>query len=83
MELYQINYLIIIIIGVIFLLRQKNKKETFENIDTFIKNTNNGKWNFSTYNPYSNLNDYSNMFIFSYNNENTLTYNENLFYNQT
>ena len=82
MELYQINYLIIIIIGVIFLLRQKNKKETFENLDTFIKNTNNGKWNFSTYNPYSNLNEYSNMFIFTYNNENTLTYNENLFYNQ-
>ena len=44
-----------------------NKKETFENLDTFIKKTNNGQWNFSTYNPYANLNEYNDSFILLYN----------------
>ena len=40
-----------------------NRKETFENLDTFIKTTNNGQWNFSSYNPYANLNEYTDSFI--------------------
>ena len=43
-----------------------NRKETFENLDSFIKSTNNGQWNFSSYNPYQNLNEYTDSFILLY-----------------
>lgn len=64
-----------------------NKKETFENLDTFIKNTNNGQWNFSTYNPYANLNEYNDSFILLYNDTSTndidsMNYKEIMKYNK-
>lgn len=61
-----------------------NRKETFENLDTFIKTTNNGQWNFSSYNPYANLKDYTDSFILLYSdNENVaMGYKELLKYNK-
>ena len=66
MEDYQ-KCLILLSLIIIYLYYINNKKETFENLDTFIKKTNNGQWNFSTYNPYANLNEYNDSFILLYN----------------
>ena len=70
MEDYQ-KCLILLSLIIIYLYYINNKKETFENLDTFIKKTNNGQWNFSTYNPYANLNEYNDSFILLYNDTST------------
>ena len=76
MEDYKIKLLMLLLVFIIiYLYCNNNKKETFENLDKFIKNTNNGQWNFSSYNPYANLNDYTNSFILTYSNSNLVGYN--------
>ena len=72
MEYCKIKCLMLVIFFIIIYLYY-NKKETFENLDTFIKNTNNGQWNFSSYNPYANLNEYTDSIIFIYNDDNNPT----------
>lgn len=78
--------IIIIIISIFYLFLHCSKKETFENIDSFIKSTNNGKWNFSSYNPYSDLHNFSDVFyiINDINNSNLelMSYDERLKYNK-
>lgn len=87
MKPYEIKCLIIIIIiSIFYLFLHCSKKETFENLDSFIKSTNNGKWNFASYNPYSELHNFSDVFyiINDTNNSNLqfLSYNERLKYNK-
>ena len=62
MKPYEIKCLIFIIISILYLYSNSYKKETFANLDTFIQNTNNGNWNFNSYNPYANLNEYIDSF---------------------
>ena len=62
---YKIKLLLLLIIFIIIYL-YNNNRETFQNLDTFIKTTNYGQWNFSSYNPYTNLNDYTDNFYFVY-----------------
>ena len=86
MEDYQ-KCLILLSLIIIYLYYINNKKETFENLDTFIKKTNNGQWNFSTYNPYANLNEYNDSFILLYNDTSTsdiasMNYKELMKYNK-
>ena len=87
MKPYEIKCLIIIIIiSILYLFLHCSKKETFENLDSFIKSTNNGKWNFASYNPYSELHNFSDVFyIINDVNGNALedmSYNERLKYNK-
>ena len=86
MKPYEIKCLIIIIIiSILYLFLHCSKKETFENLDSFIKNTNNGKWNFSSYNPYSDLHNFSDDFYIIFDSSTDLsekTYNERLKYNE-
>ena len=58
--------ILIICISILYLFLNFSKKETFENLDTFIKTTNNGQWNFASYNPYSHLNDFNDSFYITY-----------------
>ena len=86
MEDYQ-KCLILLSLIIMYLYYINNKKETFENLDTFIKKTNNGQWNFSTYNPYANLNEYNDSFILLYNDTSTsdiasMNYKEIMKYNK-
>ena len=78
--------IIIIIISIFYLFLHCSKKETFENIDSFIKSTNNGKWNFSSYNPYSDLHNFSDVFYIINDNSNSnlqlMSYDERLKYNK-
>ena len=78
--------IIIIIISIFYLFLHCSKKETFENIDSFIKSTNNGKWNFSSYNPYSDLHNFSDVFYIindiNDNNLQLMSYDERLKYNK-
>ena len=87
MKPYEIKCLIIIIvISIFYLFINLSKKETFENLDSFIKSTNNGNWNFASYNPYSELNNFSDVFyIINDENDSSLqnkSYNERLKYNE-
>ena len=87
MKPYEIKCLIIIIvISIFYLFINLSKKETFENLDSFIKSTNNGNWNFASYNPYSDLHNFSDVF-YIINDENDsnlqyMSYNETLKYNE-
>ena len=83
MKPYEIKCLIFIIISILYLYSNSYKKETFANLDTFIQNTNNGNWNFNSYNPYANLNEYIDSFyIISTDIDttymNSMSYNERL-----
>ena len=78
--------IIIVVISIFYLFLHLSKKETFENLDSFIKSTNNGNWNFASYNPYSDLHNFSDVFyIINDKSENDLekmSYNERLKYNK-
>lgn len=87
MKPYEIKCLIIIIIiSILYLFLHCSKKETFENLDSFIKSTNNGKWNFASYNPYSELHNFSDVFYIindvDGNALENMSYNERLKYNK-
>lgn len=75
MEDLKIKVLIFVLILIIIYFYNNSKKETFENLDKFIKSTNNGQWNFSSYNPYANLNEYTNSFVLTYSKSNLENYN--------
>ena len=86
MEDYQ-KCLILLSLIIMYFYYINNRKETFENLDTFIKTTNNGQWNFSSYNPYANLKDYTDSFILLYSDNgndetNAMGYKEILKYNK-
>ena len=78
--------IIIVVISIFYLFLHLSKKETFENLDSFIKSTNNGNWNFASYNPYSDLHNFSDVFyiINDIGGDNLIdmSYNERLKYNK-
>ena len=86
MKPYENKYLIIIVvISIFYLFLHLSKKETFENLDSFIKSTNNGNWNFASYNPYSDLHNFSDVFYIINDKSGSLeimSYNERLKYNK-
>ena len=66
-------YIIVILIILYFL----NKKEPFDNLDNYIKSSNNGMWNLTVYNPYTDKTNFKDTFTLLFYND-TISNNDSL-----